>query len=84
MQEETPQGSEQEAITYKGYELLPALRQDPERGKWMPGVFIVVKHAHLSQQIPVVAEAGVEFNSAEEARERSIAMGKEAIDAGLL
>jgi hypothetical protein len=50
----------------------------------MPGVFIVVKHAHLSQQIPIVAEAGIEFDSAEEALERSITMGKEAIDAGLL
>ncbi len=84
MEEETPRGSEPETITYKGYEILPALRQDPERGKWMPGVFVVVKHAHLSQQIPIVAEVGVEFESAEEAREHSITMGKEAIDAGLL
>lgn len=84
MQEETQQGSESGTISYKGYEILPALRQDPERGKWMPGVFVVVKHAHLFQQIPIVAEAGVEFESAEEAREQSITMGKEAIDSGLL
>ncbi len=82
--QDNQQDPESEKIIYKGYEIVPALRQDPDRDKWMPGVFVVVQHAHLSQQIPFVAEAGVEFDSEEEARDHSITMGKEAIDAGLL
>lgn len=84
MQGETHEEHKSEAIMYKGYELVPALRQDVQRSKWMPGVFVVVHHAHLSQQIPFVAEVGVEFDSPEEALDHSIAMGKEAIDAGRL
>lgn len=84
MEEETLEGSGPDSVTYKGYEILPAVRQDPERGKWMPGAFVIVRHAHLTQQIPVVGKAGLEFDNEEETRQYSITMGKEAIDAGLL